>query len=290
MNWALDVGLPLTLAIIMLSLGLDLQFSDFRRVLTRRTAFAIGAISQVILVPLAALLITVVFAFPPVVALGFFLLGLSPGGVTSNVLTKLANGDVALSVTLTAVVSLLSVLTIPIAAAWAVQFYLGVEAPEISIAKLSGALFMIITVPVLLGILVRHFSKNVATGINRVLSPLSVILFILIVIAALGANWQVFIDNVGTMGAGLVLLCGLLLALGFLFARLAQLSNREARTISIETGIQNATTGIILGGLVMSVEGGLSPAAIPSAVYGILMYCLGLPFVIWLRRVPVNDA
>ena len=290
MNWALDVGLPLSLVIIMLSLGLDLEIADFRRVLTRRTAFAIGAIAQIIIVPIIALVITLVFNFPPEIALGFFILSLCPGGVTSNVLAKLAKGDVALSVTLTAVVSLLSVLTVPIATAWAVQFYLGTAAPEISIGKLAIAIFIIITVPIILGIAVRRLSMNIATKVNRLLSPVSIVLFVVIVIAALATNWQIFIDNVGTMGAGLLLMCAILLALGFLFSRLAGLTQRYARTISIETGIQNATTGIFIGGLVMSVDTGLSPLAIPSAVYGILMYSLTFPLLLWLRRGIASDG
>ena len=158
MNWALDVGLPLSLLIIILSLGLDLEVADFRRVLTRRTAFA-----QITMVPIVALTITLVFIFPS-------------------------------------------------------QHY-------------PMALFLIVTVPIILGIIVRCLSMNVATQVNRLLAPVSLVLFVVIVITALATNWQIFIDNVGTMGTGLLLMCAILLMLGLLLSRLAGLSKRDARTI-----------------------------------------------------------
>src|SRR6056297_1530021 len=145
MDILIDVGLPLSLAIIMLSLGVGLEAGDFMRVIRRPRAFRIGAVAQVILLPLAAFAVTAIFALPPEIAVGIMLLSFCPGGVTSNILTKLARGDVALSVSLTAVVSLLSILTVPVLAAFTVRHFMGESAPDVSVAGLALAMFLITT-------------------------------------------------------------------------------------------------------------------------------------------------
>ena len=283
MDFLINVGLPLSLAIIMLSLGIGLEAADFRRVLTRRFPFAIGAISQVILLPIVTFALVTAFAFPPEIAVGFMLLSFCPGGVTSNILSKLAKGDVALSVTLTAVISLLSILTVPVLAAWSVTHFMGEAAPEVSISGLAIAMFLITTLPVAIGVTVRHYFKGAAMAIDGPLSKLATVLFVLIVIAALAGNWQLFIDNLGVMGAGLISLNVILLLIGLGLARAAGLSWTETKTISIETGIQNSALGITLAALITATSTGLSPLALPAAVYGITMYFVSLPFIAWFR-------
>ena len=284
MDLLINVGLPLSLAIIMLSLGVGLEVADFRRVINRGYPFAIGALSQVVLLPIAAFITIKLFALPPEIAVGFMILSLCPGGVTSNILSKLAKGDVALSVSLTAVISLLSMITVPFLAAWSVNHFMGEAAPEVSIAGLAIAMFLITTLPVALGVTLRSFATSFAKRIEPVLSKVATILFVLIVVAALAGNWQLFVDNLGVMGAGLISLNIALLLIGLGLARAARLSWNESKTVSIETGIQNSTLGITLAALITGTESGFSPLALPSAVYGITMYAVAVPFILWFRR------
>ena len=283
METLINVVLPLSLAIIMLSLGVGLKVSDFTRVLRRPLAFAIGAVSQVILLPVAAYLAILIFAPPPALAVGVMLLSFCPGGVTSNMISKLSRGDVALSVSLTAVISLLGILTVPILAAWSVQHFMGDAAPDVTITSLAIAVFLITTLPVLTGVATRHYATAFAQRIEPALSTLATILFIIIVVAALAANWQLFLDNIAIIGEVLVSLNLMLLILGLALATLAGLTWNERKTISIETGIQNATLGITLAALI-SGEEGFGEMAIPSAVYGITMYLCAAPFVLGFRR------
>nr|WP_256369140.1 MULTISPECIES: bile acid:sodium symporter family protein [unclassified Ruegeria] len=280
----IGVGLPLSLAIIMLSLGIGLEVADFRRVLQRGHAFAIGAVCQVLLLPIAAFITVTLFALPPEIAVGFMILSLCPGGVTSNILSKLAKADVALSVSLTAVISLLSILTVPILAAWSINHFMGSDAPEVSITGLAVAMFLITTLPVAIGVSLRHFARGFADRVDAPLSKAATVLFVLIVIAALAGNWQLFVENLGIMGAGLITLNIALLLIGLGLARAAKLSWTESKTISIETGIQNSTLGITLAALITGTESGFSPLALPSAVYGITMYVVVLPFLAWFRN------
>ncbi len=284
MDLLINVGLPVSLAIIMLSLGIGLEAADFRRVLSRRYPFAIGALSQVVLLPVTAFAVVKLFALPPAIAVGFMLLSFCPGGVTSNILSRLARGDVALSVSLTAVISLLSIVTVPVLAAWSISHFMAEDAPEVSISGLAIAMFLITTLPVAIGVGLRHFATGFADWVEPALAKTATILFILIVIAALAGNWQLFIDNLGIMGAGLVTLNLALLLIGLGLARAANLSWNESKTISIETGIQNSTLGITLAALITGTESGFSPLALPSAVYGITMYFVALPFLVWFRN------
>ena len=141
MDLLINVGLPISLAIIMLSLGIGLEAADFRRVLSRRYPFAIGALSQVVLLPVTAFAVVKLFALPPAIAVGFMLLSFCPGGVTSNVLSKLARGDVALSVSLTSVTSLLSMVTVPLVMAFAFATFLGDDHPPINIVATALSMF-----------------------------------------------------------------------------------------------------------------------------------------------------
>ncbi len=283
MDLLINVGLPISLAIIMLSLGIGLEASDFRRVLARGYPFAIGAISQVVLIPMAAFATVTLFGLPAEIAVGVMLLSFCPGGVTSNILAKFAKGDVALSVSLTAVISLLSIVTVPILAAWSIDHFMGEAAPKVSISALATALFLITTLPVAIGVAIRHFARRFAIRVDGPLSTLASILFVLIVAAALAGNWQFFIQNLSSIGAALIALNVALLLIGLGLARIANLTWSEAKTISVETGIQNSAMGITLAALITGTTTGFSPLAVPAAVYGITMYVVVTPFILWFR-------
>lgn len=283
MDILINVVLPLSLAIIMLSLGVGLTFADFARVLRTPKAFAIGAVAQIILLPVVTYGIVRAFGLGPEIAVGFMLLSFCPGGVTSNMITRLSRGDVALSVSLTAVISLLSILTVPALAAWSVVHFMGDAAPDVSVTGLAISVFVIVTLPVLIGVLICHFAPQFAIRIEPFLSRLATLLFLIIVVAALAANWDIFVGNLGSLGPALVVLNAVLLLIGLALARAAALPWDQAKTISVETGIQNATLGITLAALISGQADGFSAMALPSGVYGILMYLVAAPFVAWFR-------
>ncbi|MEO1365383.1 MAG: bile acid:sodium symporter family protein [Pseudomonadota bacterium] len=284
MDILINVVLPLSLAIIMLSLGIGLTVADFARVLKAPGAFAIGAFAQVIVLPVVAFGIATSFGLPPELAVGVMLLSLCPGGVTSNMIAKLARGDVALSVSLTAVISLLSLVTVPGLTALTVEWFMGGAGPDVSVASLTIAVFLITTLPVAIGVTIRHFAPGFAQRIDRALSGLATLLFVIIVVAALAGNWDIFTTNLPTLGPALITLNLALLLIGLALARVVTLGWNQAKTISIETGIQNATLGITLAALISGQADGFSAMALPSGVYGITMYFVAAPFVLWFRR------
>ncbi|MDC1320001.1 bile acid:sodium symporter [bacterium] len=189
-------ALPLSLVVIMLSLGIGLTLDDFKRVMIRPEAFAIGAGAQIVFVPLMAYLMTLMFGITGELALGIMLLSLCPGGVTTNIATKIAKGDVALSVSLTAVVSLLNIITVPFVASWSVIHFMGANAPEVTITGLALAVFVVTTIPVLLGMTVRYLRPGFSIRIEPTFSLIGAGLFSIIVVAALFSGWDTFTANI----------------------------------------------------------------------------------------------
>lgn len=280
----LKVALPVSLGIIMFSLGLGLKFGDFMRVFKRPVAFSVGAVNQMITLPLTAFIIAIVFALPPELAVGLMILALCPGGVTTNFIARMAKGDVALSVSLTAIISLVSIVTVPFLVAFSVGLFMG-EDPAIDVSALSFKMFTLVAVPVLLGMLVNAILRSLARPVEMFFTFISTILFIVIIVAILYSQWDVFIKNLAILGPALILLNVILLIFGWCSARFVGLSGDEATTIAIETGVQNGTLGIAIGAIIAGSAGGadLSAFALPSAVYGVTMYMVTLPFI-WFRR------
>ncbi|KPA20175.1 Sodium Bile acid symporter family protein [Shimia sp. SK013] len=280
----IDVALPLSLAFIMFSLGFGLTFADFGRVLTMPKAVLTGVVMQIGAVPLVAYLLLIVFDLPPAMAFGVMILAFCPGGVTSNILTKLGGGTVALSITLTAVVSLLSVITVPILVVWAGATFLGEAAPEVNVLGIGMSMFAITAVPVLIGLLTRWVASGVADKIEKIVSALALVLFLVIVAVALATNWDLFMANIWTLGPVLMLLNALLLVLGVGVARLLGLSGPDGLCISVEMGVQNATLGITVAGMVAQASG-IPEYAVPAALYGITMYIVTIPGMFILRLI-----
>ena len=284
MGVVVGVVLPLGLAFIMFSLGLGLTVADFLRVAKQPFAFVIGAVNQVLLLPVVTFVLVLAFGLGPELAVGFMILAFCPGGVTSNILTRLAQGDVALSVSLTAVISLASMLTVPPLLALSVGYFSGAEAQPINIGGIAVQLFLLTTVPILIGLTLHHLAPAVADRIAPVVAQIANGLFVFIVGLALVVNWEAFIDNLPVLAPSLVSLIILLLAIGYGVARLAGLPIAQVKTISIETGIQNSTLGITVAALLTGYEAGFSAYALPAAVYGILMYVISAPLIVWFRR------
>lgn len=283
MDILVNVVLPLSLSIIMFSLGVGLTPADFRRVAERPWAFAIGAVCQIVFIPVTAFLIILLFGLTGPIAAGVMLVALCPGGVTSNVVSKLANGDVALSVSLTALISLLSILTVPFLIGWSVVHFMGAEAPNVSTTKLALAMFLLTTLPVSLGMILRYFFPVFADRIEPAMLTLASVLFVLIILAAIASNWGLLIDNVALLGPALLTLNLTTMFGGLIIAAAFGLTWTEQKTISIEVGIQNGTLGITLAPLIMGVAGGIPTIGLPSALYGVVMYVTAIPFVLWLR-------
>lgn len=280
----LDVFLPLSLAFIMFSLGIGLTIADFVRVGRVFHAFLAGTVAQMVLLPVVAFILLMIFPVPQELAVGVMILSFCPGGVTSNILTKIAGGTVALSVTLTAIVSLIAVVTVPVLVGWSADHFMGLAAPQINVTELGLSMFAITAVPVGLGVAVRHFASGFAIRSERIISAIAIILFVVIVIGALASNWTIFVENVGVLGPILVALNVAMLLLGFFMARMMGLVKGDAITVAIEAGVQNATLGIAIGSLIAEAASGLPPFSLPSGVYGITMYFVTAPFILWMRR------
>ncbi|SOH92662.1 bile acid:Na+ symporter, BASS family [Monaibacterium marinum] len=282
----IEIFLPLSLAFIMFSLGLGLTPGDFTRVARMPTAFAIGAIAQVVVLPLVAFALLPLFRVQPELAVGVMILACAPGGVTSNVITKLAGEAVALSVSLTAVVSLLSVVTVPMLVAFSVWFFMGEDAPEVDVTSLAVTMFMLTAVPVGLGVAMRAFATSFAIRFEVIAGRIAAVLFVLIVIGAVAANWALFITYLPVLGPLLVLLNILMLAIGYALALAGGLDVRERITVAIEAGVQNSTVGITVGAIVGAGAAGaaLGPFSLAAGVYGITMYFVAVPVLLWMRR------
>lgn len=285
MDVLISVVLPLGLAFIMFTLGVGLTPADFARVGQRPLAFFIGALNQSILLPLVTFLCVLAFGIRAEMAVGFMILAACPGGVTSNVISKLAKGDVALSVSLTAVISLASVVTVPLILGLSMGYFMGDAAPEIDITKTAVTMFALTVVPVTLGLGARAMAPAAMTRAEPKLSAVATILFAVIVLAALAANWALFVENIVVIGPALLVLLAALTTIGFVVPRLLGRSVTDAKTISVETGVQNSTLGIAVAAIIVGSEGGFTAYALPSAVYGILMYLIILPVVLKYRRI-----
>ncbi|MDC0049206.1 bile acid:sodium symporter family protein [Verrucomicrobia bacterium] len=279
------VLLPLILAFIMFSLGLGLKGSDFSRVLKFPVAFGAGLFNQVVFLPLIALGLAYAFGLSDVFAVGLMILALCPGGVTSNILAKIAGGNAPLSISLTAVTSLLSIFTVPLILAFSVNHFMGEAAKPVDVTRLGLTMFLITAVPVAVGMALAAKSPALVDKIAPGVSGTAVGLFVIIIVAALAKNWEVFSSNLGTLGPVAILLNVVMLVLGLVSAKLLRLDDRDATTISIESGVQNGTLAIAVGSIIAVVEGEvLPPETVPAAVYSITMYFVCVPFVFWRRN------
>ncbi|MBR0556584.1 bile acid:sodium symporter family protein [Ciceribacter sp. L1K23] len=279
----IEIVLPLILIVIMFSLGLELGPRDFAEVALRPKAFALGAFNQMLVVPLAAFVLAMLFSLPPELAVGLMILAASPGGVLSNSATRLAGGNVALSISLTAVISLAATLTLPLVVAFAVGYFRGAEAPALDVTGLGLTVFVLTAAPVGLGVLVRRYFPRFVAKSSAAIARFSMWLFLVTIVAAVIANWQAFADNIGSLWPVLIALNATLLAVGCLTASLARLPARDMTAIAIETGTQNGALGIAVGLAVAATSTGLPDTTLPSVIYSITAWILTMPFVLWRR-------
>lgn len=278
-NNLLVILLPLALAYIMFTLGTGLKPSDFKIITKHPKAFFVGLVNQVIFVPLVALAVVSLMSPPPAIAFGIMLISFCPGGVTSNMLTYYAKGNVALSVALTGVVSLLSVVTLPILITLAFNYFMKDQAGTISAVKIGVVMFLLTALPVTLGMLARYKFTEFMSRRSGILNGLASVFFVLIVLAAIASNWQVLQEQLASIGLELVSIIVILFIVSILTSKIMKLSWFDTKTISIETSIQNSTTAITLAPIIMATTVGLPVIALPAAVYGVLMYVVALPVI-----------
>lgn len=275
------VLLPIALAVVMLGMGLGLVPEDFRRILRDPRAVAAGALCQLVALPLLALLLVLLVPLPPLIGVGLILLALCPGGPTSNLITYLARGDVALSVTLTAVNSLITVVTIPVLANLTLRHFLGAEAAvSLPVGDTMLRIGLITLVPTALGMTLRQRLPVTAAALEKQVSRLAVALLALIILAVLireAANVPGFLLRAGV---AVIALNGLGMATGCVCGRLLGLPTGQRTCLAIEVGMQNGTLALaITAGLLASPE-----MAVPAALYSLWMYITGIGFIVLGRR------
>ena len=275
----IDIFLPVSLMFIMFTLGIGLTVENFKNIIAQPKALILGLVNQMLLLPLIAFFILLIIKLPSEMAVGMMILACCPGGVTSNMLTKLAKGDTALSISFTAIVSIISVITLPIIVSFSMQYFLGSNAPSINILSLGMTMFCITTIPVGIGLFINTKYHDFSVSFSIIANKISTILFVIIIAGALTSEWEAFINNLNLLGPAIIALIFLMLFIGYSSASLFNLNKEKSITIAIESGIQNATVGITIGNLILNQNTGLSILSLPSGVYGILMYLVCLPFV-----------
>ncbi|MBV6633560.1 MAG: bile acid:sodium symporter family protein [Alphaproteobacteria bacterium] len=287
MGLVVDIFLPLALAFIMFALGIGLTVEDFTWIARQPRDFLIGAASQMILLPLVAFTLVTIWPMDPKLALGLVIIAAAPGGVTSNILTSFARGDVALSISLTAVTSLLTVITIPLIVTAAYTYLIGDTADQdISVTKTALSVFAIATLPVLIGLAVRRYATGFALRFEPIARRLSTVLFLIVLAGAIYGERNNIAEYFAQAGLITLTLNIIMMALAFGLAVLFATGPTQRIAISLECGLQNGTLAIAVTTLLFG--GGL--VTVPAATYSLIMFGTGLAFVAILRRVANKAA
>jgi bile acid:Na+ symporter, BASS family len=273
--------LPIALATIMLGLGLSLKNDDFFRIFKYPKAVTIGLIGQLVILPIIALAIVKVIPMPPAIAVGLIILALCPCGPSSNMITYLAGGDVALAVTLTVFSSMITVFTIPLFASLAVNSFLGTNAiVSLPIGATMGQIFVITVIPISLGMLIQARFPEIARRLEKVTNKLAVGFLVLIIILLVAKEWSKLPGFIVQAGTGVMLLNILGMAAGFAISKMLKLNIAQQICIAIEVGIQNGTLAIaITAGILKDAE-----MAIPAAIYSLFMYLTGFAVIAYSKR------
>jgi len=281
MNTITDIFLPLALAFIMFALGLGLTGADFLRVIKQPKDFFVGAISQIVLLPIIAFILVKLWPISPELAIGVMIIAAAPGGVTSNILTSFARGDVALSISLTAVISLLSVITVPFIVVTSLGL-LGSEniTQNISLTSIAISMFLIVTVPVILGMLFRKFASNAALKFEPIAKKISIVLFVIVLLGAILAEKDNIVSYFADAGLITLALNVIMMIVAFYVAQLLATGNAQKKCIAIECGLQNGTLAIFVG---TTLFGG-GAFVIPAATYSLIMFATSLIFVYLVKN------
>ncbi len=273
--------LAIALAFIMFALGLGLTGNDFLRVKNQPKDFFVGFISQIILLPVTAFVLVIIWPISPELAIGVMIIAAAPGGVTSNILTSLARGDVALSISLTAIISLLSVITVPIIIVKSLGFF-GLEnvAQNISLTSMAITMFVIVTVPVILGMIFRRFAANAAIKFEPIAKNISIVLFIIVLLGVILKHKDNIVPYFIDAGPITLVLNVIMMVVAFYVAKLFGTGTAQKKCIAIECGLQNGTLAIFVGETFFNAEAFI----IPAAIYSLIMYVTSLIFIFIVRN------
>ena len=281
MNIVTDVILPLALAFIMFVLGLGLTGGDFLQVIKRPRDFFVGAFLQIILLPIVAFILVKIWPIAPELAIGVMIIAAAPGGVTSNLLTSFAKGDVALSISLTAIISLLCVITIPFIVLTSVTLLTESNiTQDISLISMARDMFIIVTVPVILGMLFRGFASGMALSFEPIAKKVSTILFVLVLLGAIAAERENVVSYFAQAGLITLVLNVVMMIVAYFVAQSFASGTKQKKCITIECGLQNGTLAIFVA---TSIFGG-GMYVIPAATYSLIMFGTSLIFVYLVRK------
>ena len=278
---------PIALAIIMLCLGASLTVSDFSRVIRNPKDFFIGFICQLFVLPLVAYLLIIILKIPTEMALGVMLIAAAPGGVTSNVLTKFADGDVALSVSLTAFMSLLSIISVPFIIFTAIDlFEITYVAKEVSMVGISLKMFFVVTVPVIIGMIIRHLTGDLVIRNLKIIQRVSIALFLVVFAAIYIEEWNNIVSFLVRAGTIALILNVVMMIIGFYVAKFLASGVAQQRAISLECGLQNGTLAVFVGTQLFDNV----VYMVPTAAYALIMMTTSLIFVFILRKVNLKHS
>ena len=277
---------PIILALIMLGLGLGLRFEDFTRVLKSPKDFFVGFFSQLIILPLVAYLLIIILRTPPEIAIGVMIIAAAPGGVTSNILTKFADGDVALSISLTAVISLISIITVPLIIFTSADI-LGIKevSQNISMVGIAIKMFLVVTVPVILGMIIRKFAENFVSSKVEIFNKLNIIFFIIFFIAAFYEEKENLINFIVQAGLIALILNLSMMVIGYYIAKAFTSGIKQMKCIALECGLQNGTLALFVSTQIFGKD---IIYAIPTGAYALIMYITGFIFIYILRSSKLN--
>lgn len=282
-NVLTTVLLPVVIGIIMFGLGLHLRTDDFRRIASMPKPVIVGLATQLLVLPPIAFVLCLLFALPAEIAVGFMLLVASPGGATANVFSHLARGDVALNITLTALNSLVILLTLPLIVSWSMAYFMAEHAAIPAPTRKVIEVAVIILLPVALGMLVRARASTLADRLEAWVKPLSLITLVVLIVITVVREWALIVKHIGTLGLACLALSLLSLSIGYGVARLLNLHARQSIAIAFEIGIHNTTLAIFIALSVLK----LPALSVPAAIYSLVMYgTAGLAAWWFLRRAP----
>ena len=273
---------PIILALIMLGLGLGLKIDDFTRILKTPKDFFVGFFSQLIILPLVAYLLIIILKVPPEIAIGVMIIAAAPGGVTSNILTKFATGDVALSISLRAVISLISIITVPLIIFTSADLF-GITniSQNISMTGIALKMFLVVTVPVILGMIIRKFAENFVNSKIKIFEKLNIILFFIFFIAAFYEERESFIDFLMQAGFITFILNITMMIVAYYLGKTFASGIKQQKCIALECGLQNGTLAIFVSTQIFGTD---IVYITPTAAYALIMYITGFIFVFLLKN------
>ena len=272
---------PIALALIMLGLGLGLTTRDFLRVINNPKDFTVGIICQLILLPIVAYILVLILRLPVEIAVGLMIIAAAPGGVTSNVLTKFANGDVALSISLTAIVSLISIISVPFIVLTSANL-LGIKEISSDITMIGIALKMalVVSIPVIIGMIIRKFAENFISSNLKIINRITGILFILVFAAIWIEERENIFIYLAQAGLAVLILNVIMMILAFYIAKYFATGVSQRKCISLECGLQNGTLAVFVATQIFNDVAFM----VPTAAYALIMYITGFIFIYILRN------